>query len=562
MKLMDRVGSHRGGRATNGAARDSARRSAGGFHAAVILLVATLAWSGSASAQTCEASRARESVNVAYGEGRDARRVVFTPSDDGTLRAMDATDGHLLWTYSSKEAAASTQPGSRMTDVRVLRFDARSDGVIDINDGDKVWLYFGVHSAGAAYYALDVTDPTVARLLWRVGSEELPGAGQSWATPTIARMKIGGEMQNGEYFVLVLGGGYDTRTSTSGNRLFIVDAATGRLLWSGGGMNGASHADFMLPAMKYPIAARVAAIDTDGDAFADRLYAADLGGQVWRFDVWNGRARGTLVTGGVLASLGKTYSGSAAASALPTGGDARRFFNAPDVALIQRRGDEVYYNIALGSGDAAALDDPSAPSANTHDRFYSLRDRNPFVPLAQSAYDAAVPILDADLIDITGASLDSRVPPEAAGWKLDLQSASGGAGEKVLAESLTANAVVLFTTFQAGASDCPADGSARVYALKIDTAQPALDLNNDAALTLEDRSVALSMPGAAPGAQIELGPPPGEERGPILSPPPLPGSDDPPQRETTRCRVGTETLAHCVPFRALVRTFWRRHSTL
>ena len=41
--------------------------------------------------------------------------------------------------------------------------------------------------------------------------------------------------------------------------------------------------------MRYPIAARVNAVDTDSDGFADRLYAADLGGQVWRFDIWNGK---------------------------------------------------------------------------------------------------------------------------------------------------------------------------------------------------------------------------------------------------------------------------------
>jgi type IV pilus assembly protein PilY1 len=519
--------------------------------------------------------RHRESITVAYGETRDARRVVFTPSDDGTLRAMDATEGRLLWTYQSKEAAASTQNGSRMTDVRVLRFDARNDGVIDISDGDRVWLYFGVHSAGAAYYALDVTDPTAARLLWHIDSNELPDAGQSWATPTIARVKVGGEIQNGEHFVLVLGGGYDTRTDTSGNRLYIVDAADGRLLWFGGGASAAAPVagaggagaaktvDLALSAMRYPIAARVAAIDTDGDAFADRLYAADLGGQVWRFDVRNGNSRATLVTGGVLASLGKADASPAGGAPLPSGSDARRFFNAPDVALIRRPGGAPYFNIALGSGDAAAVDDPSAvvTAAPVHDRFYSLRDRNPFIAISQATYDATAPIVDADLVDITDLPFNARVPTDAAGWKLDLRSDSG-AEEQVLAESLTVNGVVLFTTFQAGGSRCAGEGSGRVYALKVETAQPALDLNDDGQLTIEDRSVALSMPGVPESPQIELDPPPGDGSGPIVTPPMPPGSTDPPPRGSTRCRVGAQTLAHCVPFRALIRTFWRRHSTL
>lgn len=525
------------------------------------IAVAAMSWSAGASAQACESARPREAVTVSYAEGRSEPRVVFTPSDEGTLRAMDATNGRLLWTYRSKEAAAFAGNGSRMTDVRVLRFDAHRDGVIDISDGDRVWLYFGVHGAGTAYYALDVTDPSVARPLWRIGADVLPGAGESWATPTIARVKIAGETQNGEHFVLVIGGGYDDRVSGTGNRLYIVDASTGRLLWSAGGE--VSAADLTLPAMKYPIPARVAAVDTDGDAFADRLYVADLGGQVWRFDIRNGHPRGTLVTGGVLASLGAGNAGAAVSTALPAGSNARRFFNAPDVALIQRPGADPYYNVALGSGDAAVLDDASAATSQpVHDRFYSLRDRNPFVALSQPTYDAFTPILDSDLVDITAAPFDSRVPPEAIGWKLDL--GTGDSGERVLAESLTANGVVLFTTFQANATGCQAEGTGRVYAVKIDTAQPALDLNNDGQITVEDLSVPLTEPGVPPSAQIDLLPPTSEGTGQVGSPPapPSTGDSNPPQRENTRCRVGTETLAHCVSFPALIRTFWRRHSTL
>ena len=551
-------------------------------------LLATLAARasiGGALSLSCDAGRPRESVTVAYSDGDDAQRVVFTPSDDGTLRAMDAADGRLLWTYRSTEAAASTSGGSRMTDVRVLRFDAGGDGVIDISDGDRVWLYFGVRRAGTAYYALDVTDPSVARVLWHITADGLPGAGESWSTPTIARVNVAGETQNGEHFVLILGGGYDTRANSSGNRVLMLDAAAGHLLWSAAGAEVASATaasdstapsaratgvstgpDLVLPSMAYPIAARVAAVDTDGDGFADRLYAADLGGQVWRFDIWNGRTRGSLLTGGVLASLGSAAAATnSALTVLPAGADARRFFNAPDVALIQRAGENPYYNIALGSGDAAALDDADAgqSSASVHDRFYSLRDRNAFNSLPQATYDAAPPILDSDLVDVTAAPSGAQVPAEAPGWKLDLLSSDESSGERVLSESITANGVVLFTTFQASASGCPNDGVGRVYALNVDTAQPALDLNDDGEITSDDLSIPLSAPGAPASVQIQLNPP-NDGTAPVGSPPPPPasGNGDPPQPENTRCHVGPETLAHCVPLQALIRTFWRRHSTL
>jgi len=547
-----------------------------------LLLVAVLAGfscSDSAFGQECGTLRLREPVTVAFSEGFNRLHVTFTPADDGTLHAADAADGRPLWTYRSKEATEATSAGSRVTDIRVLRFDAQRDGVIDVSAGDKVWLYFGVHSAGTAYYALDVTDPSVARLLWRIGADELQSAGQSWSTPTIARVRVGGELQNGEHFVLILGGGYDAHANTRGNRVFIVDAATGRKLWaaggegintSGGASSGAaagagnSAIDLTLPAMRYPMPARVTAIDTDGDAYTDRLYAADLGGQVWRFDVWNGHARDSLVTGGVLASLGNADVSAAASADLPEGADARRFFNAPDVSLIQRAGDDPYYNIALGSGDAAAVEQASAAAerAPVHDRFYSLRDRKAFLALSQPAYDAATPIQDADLVDITDAPFDLSVPPDVAGWKLDLRATGTAAGERVLTESVTANGVVLFTTFHANGTACPDEGEGRVYAVKVDTAQPALDLNDDGQITVDDFSIPLSAPGVPASVRIDLSPPGAGSgpQGPPTSPPSV-GDGDPTQRENTSCHVGAETLAHCVPFRALIRTFWRRHAT-
>ena len=57
------------------------------------------------------------------------------------------------------------------------------------------------------------------------------------------------------------------------------------------------------------------------------------------------------------------------------------------------------------------------------------------------------PRLDSDLIDVTTSPVAFRVPDYALGWRLDLASE-----EKTLAESLTTNGVILFTSFKAAAS--------------------------------------------------------------------------------------------------------------
>ena len=538
------------------------------------LTCAGLAGSARTLAQECPAdSSSLASVTVAYDNAtggsatNSMNAVTFTPSNDGTLRAADARTGQPLWEFAAPELSMASGASRRMTDIRVLRFDANDDGIIDASSGDKLWLYFGLRRGGRLYYALDVSFRGPPKVLWTVGAPDLPGVGEAWSTPTIARVRIAGAAQNSEHFVLILGGGYDGTPGRSGNRIFMVDAASGRLLWYASGPGAAGVPDLALAQMTDAIPARVAAVDIDGDGFADRLYTADIGGRVWRFDVWNGRGRADLATGGVIANLGTAPASASNASAAGAPGspvnaqDARRFFNAPDIALIQRRGGEAYYNLALGSGDANALGDTVV-----HDRFYSIRDRDPFSKRAQSAYDGATPIVDADLVDITASPQDARVPPDAKGWKLDLRSNGSGSngiwsGERALAEALTVNGVVLFTTFQPSTESteagCSIEGTGRVYAVRAESGAAALDLDGDQVITLEDRSMKLTQTGIAGEVRVARVPAP---RAPAV-PPDAPGED--PSGEGAiqlRCVVGAEVISGCRPPGAVFRTFWQRRS--
>lgn len=484
--------------------------------------------------------------------------VIFTQAGDGALQATDAASGRTLWTFQPSERAASGGAENALSGIRVLRFDADSDGVIDIGSGDKVWLYFGMRRGARVYYALDVTERAEPRVLWKAGPDVLAGLGETWSTPTIARVRIAGAAQNGEHFVLILGGGYDDVASRSGHRVFIVDAATGHLLWYAGGPGGDGTPDLALPAMTHAIPARVAALDTDGDGFTDRLYTADVGGQLWRFDLWNGQRRSALATGGVLASLGtgdSVPSGAAPAASA----DARRFFSAPDVALIQPRGTDAYYNLAIGSGDGG-----SVASTGIHDRFYAIRDREPFTKRTQSSYDDAAPIHDADLVDISASPAGSRVPRDAPGWKMDLQSSGGWSGEKVLAEALTVNGVILFTTYEpfaaSGSPGCFVGGTNRVYAVRVDTATPALDLDDDTRISSADLSMPIAQRGLPGELSMRLVPRPHAPSGAPGGPANDPTVPDQTPAPTQQCFVGEERLSLCVPLQTLVRTFWRRES--
>src|SRR5690606_34786041 len=103
-------------------------------------------------------------------------------------------------------------------------------------------------------------------------------------------------------------------------------------LWHGGKTGTHKRFDSVGRSMDYSIPSDVRVIDLDGNGFADRMYVGDMGGQVWRFDIANGETATNLVTGGVIAQLG------AAPSADPDLADTRRFYYAPDVAIVNSRG--------------------------------------------------------------------------------------------------------------------------------------------------------------------------------------------------------------------------------
>lgn len=488
--------------------------------------------------------------------------VLFVPTNDGFLHAIDARTGVELWSFIPPELLGRLVDLYRNPitpsrsfgldgDVRVLKFDVNEDGIVDRSAGDRVWIFFGMRRGGRHYYSLDVTQRDRPVLRWSAGPSELPGIGESWSTPTIARVRLAGATQNGEHFVLVFGGGYDDAqenyqytTDTSGNRIFMVDAASGRLLWYAGGPQGAGTPDLTLSQMTHSLTGRVVTLDLDGDRYADRMYAADLGGRIWRFDIWNGRPRSELVTGGVLATLGAGGTGQTSIE------NNRRFYYAPDVALIQRRGAEPYLNLAIGSGYRG-----HPLHSETRDRFYALRDRNPFAKLTQPQYDAATPITDADLVNITPRPEQATVPPSSAGWKLELSLNGGWVGEKVLAEALTVDGTILFTSYQpvppSQSDPCrPANGINRAYALRVDDGRPFIDFNDSGVVDSADLYTELAQSGIAGEVSLALESA-ADGSGPGGVPPDALG-------RRGLCIVGVEVLQRCVVPGGVVRSYWRR----
>src|SRR5690606_1070829 len=166
----------------------------------------------------------------------------------------------------------------------------------------------------------------------------------------------------------------------------------------------------------------------------------------------------------------------------------RRFYYAPDIALVSDD-NQSFLHIGIGSGHRAHPN-----SVFNQDRFYALRDYNPFTTLTQAQYDAITPIVDADLVNVTD-DVDAVVPYGSPGWRFELRDGGTWRGEKVLAEARTFNNQVFFTTFIPGggasANGCePALGTNRLYMISLFNGAPVNNLDGSAdeeELTASDR---------------------------------------------------------------------------
>jgi type IV pilus assembly protein PilY1 len=308
--------------------------------------------------------------------------------------------------------------------------------------------------------------------------------------------------------------------------------------------------------MDHAIPSPVTVLDMDSDGYADRMYVGDMAAQVWRFDIWNGQSAASLVTGGVIASLG------AKDESARTAANTRRFYNAPDVAAVQTPGIPPYLNIGLGSGYRG-----HPLETATQDAFYALRDYVPFAKLTQAQYNSYATIVDAHasttlttsakLLDITSQA-SPTIPAGAAGWQILMNQHGGWVGEKVLAASRTFDQKILFTTYtpNTGAeksNPCAGVGTGtnRIYAVSVTDGAPLLDQNKDGVQTTDERSADLSQGGIAPESAflfLEHEDSGGDG-----------GSGDGGGSGTSEvvCLSGVEVLSVCSNFNQRRKTYWR-----
>ena len=404
-----------------------------------------------------------------------------------------------------------------------------------------------------SYIAIDVSNPVEPRFLWEIEnttSADFSELGETWSQPRLHKIMDG----TTEKLVAFVGAGYDnnedlrwgntqgfptssvsdpvdpaTDTDTSvtsndgdpgfsdagvtsvtgsgqlnpkGRGLYVIEVATlskdfsgdytpdftnsGSFVWKYTYADDTTNMTFSIPS-------DLAVLDWDGDGFADRVYAGDTGGQLWRFDLPIDRISTPGIPNGdktawgakIIFKANPGYTGSVdnsgTVSSSTDGTVGKKIFYRPSVA---RSGADAI--LFFGTGDREhPLNLASA------DRMYMLYDRGQGAAadnISTIYFDERTIVTESHLVDVTGNELQNGTTDQVTGvlsalhdpgnfgWYIRLENN----GEKMLAPPVVFFGQVFYTTYAplvGAVSGCEVGnlGVSRLYHLDFKTGEAVFD---------------------------------------------------------------------------------------
>ena len=431
--------------------------------------------------------------------------LVYAGANDGMLHAFDASTGP-----AAGEEVFAYVPAAVYKNLNQLTNPAYAhrffvDGAPTVGDAffDGSWhtvLIGGLRAGGQAIYALDITDPPgssddetgiAAKVLWEFNDIEglLPSdpdygdkdLGNTFSEPNIVRL------HNGEW-AAVFGNGYnntaaDGAASTTGNAvLYFVNIKTGELIKKiDTGVGKTQDPKNTLAANQRPNGlATPAPIDTNGDSIVDYIYAGDLFGNLWKFDVNSADKNQWQVLGPSGGPIFVACAGTGTQCTTAGASNLRQpITTRPQVGRhpTKANGFMVYF----GTGKYFETGDNSQ-SGQTTQTFYGVWDENqsnPSTTLGRTnllqqkilkevsqGFDTNGDGTDDDFFDLRITSDDPinwDTPAFHRGWYMDLintgESPLDNEGERQVTDSLLRDGRIIFTTLIPSADPCDFGGT-------------------------------------------------------------------------------------------------------
>ena len=408
--------------------------------------------------------------------------VVYVGANDGMLHGFDGRKNGGTVTSGGTELFAYV-PNVLFPELSKLTSPSYShqyfvDGITNAGDvffGSQ-WhtILAGTTAGGAkAVYALDVTNPASfgsATALWEfTGADATHGndLGFTLAEPSIARM------HNGKWAVVV-GNGYGSVNDSA--VLFILDAETGAVIQKintgAVGGNGLSS----------PVVA-----DNDGDHVIDAVYAGDLKGNLWKFDVSSATPASWGVAYGKPLFVACTTTGSTCATT-----NRQPITGKPTIGKVgtsQSTGQMVYF----GTGKYFETTDNVVGSNPQVQSFYGLWDDNtnsiddrallleqtidfegqPTTTDGDTIVGGLVRVTSRNTVCYTATTqpeVDDDTPSHVCnssnlkkGWAMNLlKPVNTAEGERVVSPPVLFSDLVVFSTVIPSTDPCKGGGDSRV----------------------------------------------------------------------------------------------------
>ena len=314
-------------------------------------------------------------------------------------------------------------------------------------------LIGGLGKGGKSYYAIDVTDPVGAsttsevavagKVLWEFTDTDL---GYTYGDPVVVKTKKYG-------WVAILTSGYNNADGRG--YFFIVNPKTGALLEkistgnvATGATAGMAHANAFV-------------IDSS-DGTADAVYAGDLLGRLWRWD---------------LTATSGNYPAPLQIASLTTSGNAAQPVTSRPLIEVHPKTKKRYVMVGTGR----LLDDTDIASTQMQ-TYYMISDGtnakfNASADLPTATPAVTFPITRTNLTQ-NSAPIDGIVtvdPTKPMGWYEDLGTGSGGIARRVIADSSTLGGSVAFSALLPKNDDpCSQSGASTIYGRDFASAKTTL----------------------------------------------------------------------------------------
>ncbi len=431
--------------------------------------------------------------------------MVYVGANDGMLHGLDAETGEERIAYVPgpvyKNLSRLTDPNYGQSTLPHRYYVDGSPMVADAKIGGnwKTVLAGGLNGGGQGYYALDVTDPSsfsesnaASLVLWEFTDENDPDLGYTYNQPTFNFMTHQSaqiaKMNNGKW-ALIVGNGYnnseaDGHASTTGHAVLFV-------LFLEGGLDGdwVDAGDYIKIDTGVGTAstpnglATPTPVDIDGDDDIDLVYAGDLEGNLWKFDLTDANPSNW--------TKGKLFTAKDASN------KSQPITTAPMVVPHPQGG----YMVGFGTGKYLEQADLTSTSVQT---LYGIWDSEPggsvdtvtsrsklveqTVLTVTTVSGDEFRLTSNNSVEYSRSSSGSVSPSSKRGWFMDLPTS----GERVAFNPIARDQRFVFVTLIPDSSDpCAAGGSGWLMELDYLTgsrlSQAPFDVNGDLKINDADR---------------------------------------------------------------------------